>query len=220
MRIDHLVWYSADLAAGEKHFSGWTDAAPAFGGAHPGQGTRNSVLSLGDATYVEILARDPAQTGGTLDREIAALKGQGLYHWAVGGVDLAEVAARARQAGLDASAVVSGGRHLPDGNWLSWSLVGLRRHGFGALVPFFIDFRGNHPAATAPRGRKLRRHRALLAPGAAAGRSFREAGPRYSDLPARQAGHHRHGGNGERHAEAGLLRSHAPGFRDLRRFVI
>ena len=82
MRIDHLVWYSADLAAGEKHFTGW-DAAPAFGGAHPGQGTRNSVLSLGDSTYVEILARDPAQTGGTLDREIAALKGQGLYHWAV-----------------------------------------------------------------------------------------------------------------------------------------
>ena len=151
MRIDHLVWYAADLAAGEKHFTGW-DAAPAFGGAHPGQGTRNSVLSLGDSTYVEILARDPAQTGGTLDREIAALKGQGLYHWAVGGIDLGELAARARQAGVDASAVVSGGRHLPDGNWLSWSLVGIRRHGFGALVPFFIDFRGNHPAATAPRG--------------------------------------------------------------------
>ena len=35
---------------------------------------------------------------------------------------------------------------------LSWSLVGIRRHGFGALVPFFIDFRGNHPAATGPRG--------------------------------------------------------------------
>ena len=152
MRVDHLVWYSADLAAGEKHFSGWTDVAPAFGGAHPGQGTRNSVLSLGDSTYVEILARDPAQTGGTLDREIAALKGQGLYHWAVGGVDLAELAARARHAGVDASAVVSGGRHLPDGNWLSWSLVGIRRHGFGALVPFFIDFRGSHPAATGPRG--------------------------------------------------------------------
>ena len=151
MRIDHLVWYAADLAAGEKQFTGW-DAAPAFGGAHPGQGTRNSVLSVGDATYVEILARDPAQTGGTLDREIAALKGAGLYHWAVGGVDLAELAARARHAGVDASAVVSGGRHLPDGSWLSWSLVGIRRHGFGALVPFFIDFRGSHPASTAPRG--------------------------------------------------------------------
>ena len=58
MRVDHLVWYSADLATGEKHFSGWTDVAPAFGGAHPGQGTRNSVLSLGDSTYIEILARD------------------------------------------------------------------------------------------------------------------------------------------------------------------
>ncbi len=125
---------------------------PPSAGRIPGRGPATACSPSAIATYVEILARDPAQTGGTLDREIAGLKGQGLYHWAVGGVDLAEVAARARQAGLDASAVVSGGRHLPDGNWLSWSLVGLRRHGFGALVPFFIDFRGNHPAATAPRG--------------------------------------------------------------------
>ncbi len=154
MRVDHLVWYSSDLAAGEQYYSARMDCAPAYGGTHPGEGTQNSLLSLGDATYVEILARDPAQdASASLDRELAELEGQGLYHWAVGGVDLNEIIERARRSSHEVSDVVSGGRRLPNGNWLGWRLVGLRNHGFGALVPFFIDWTDStHPASRAPRG--------------------------------------------------------------------
>jgi hypothetical protein len=154
MRIDHLVWYSPVLAAGERYFASRMDCAPAYGGVHPGDGTQNSLLSLGDATYVEILARDPAQeTSVSLDRELAGLKGQGLYHWAIGGVDLDSIIGRARRSSYEVSDAVSGGRRLPDGNWLGWKCVGLRNHGFGALVPFFIDWTDCvHPALSAPRG--------------------------------------------------------------------
>ncbi|HKF62277.1 MAG TPA: VOC family protein [Dongiaceae bacterium] len=155
MRVDHLVWYAGDLADGERQLAR-LDSAPVYGGVHPGEGTCNSLLSLGPATYLEILAHDPAQPASALDPEIAGLKGQGLYHWAAGGVDLAPLTGRARAAGLIASDVVSGGRAKPDGTWLGWRLLGIRDHGFGALVPFFIDWGdGAHPASTAPRGGRL-----------------------------------------------------------------
>jgi hypothetical protein len=155
MRVDHLVWYAGDLPEGERRLAR-LDEAPAYGGVHPGEGTCNSLLSLGPATYLEILARDPAQPASALDPEIAGLQGQGLYHWAAGGVHLARLATRAQAAGLSASDVVSGGRTKPDGTWLGWRLLGIRDHGFGALVPFFIDWGdGAHPASTTPRGGRL-----------------------------------------------------------------
>ena len=167
MRVDHIVWYAGDLAEGEQRLAG-LDEPPAYGGVHPGEGTCNSLFSLGPATYLEILARDPAQPASALDPEIAGLKGQGLYHWAAGGVDLARLAARARTAGLLASDVASGGRAKPDGTWLGWKLLGIRDHGFGALAPFFIDWGdGAHPASTAPRGGRLARLE-LISPRAAA----------------------------------------------------
>jgi hypothetical protein len=155
MRIDHLVWYSPELAAGERYFVA-LGGRPAYGGEHPGSGTRNSLLSLGEATYVEILARDPKQSASALDAELAGLSGQGLYHWAVGGVDLMTIAHRAMGAGYKASDIVTGGRRRPDGRVLNWRLLGLHDHPFGALVPFFIDWTdSDHPARDAPDGGRL-----------------------------------------------------------------
>ena len=153
IRVDHLVWYCADPVAGETYFADRMDQRPVYGGVHPGEGTRNSLLSLADSTYVEILGRDPAQMASSLDPELQALTGAGLYHWAAGGVDLAAVRAKVLAAGLEGSDLVTGGRTLPNGNWLGWKLFGIKNHGFGALVPFFIDWMESvHPAKSAPRG--------------------------------------------------------------------
>ncbi len=153
MRIDHLVWYCADPIEGESYFAERMNCRPVYGGVHPGEGTRNSLLSLADNTYVEILGRDSAQAVTCLDPELQKLTGAGLYHWAAGGVDLAELRLRAVAAGLDGSDLVTGGRTLPNGNWLGWKLFGIKNHGLGALVPFFIDWTDSeHPAKTAPRG--------------------------------------------------------------------
>jgi hypothetical protein len=153
MHVDHLVWYCADPAEGEAYFAARMDCRPVYGGVHPGDGTCNSLLSLADHTYIEILGRDPAQPASNLDAELQQLSGAGLYHWAAGGTDLAALRATALAAGLDGSEIVTGGRKLPNGNWLGWSLFGIKNHGFGALVPFFIDWmESEHPAKTAPRG--------------------------------------------------------------------
>jgi hypothetical protein len=156
MHIDHLVWYNADLAAGQRHFAAAMDAEPLYGGEHPGEGTANAVLSLGPSTYLEILGRDVKQSADVLDAEVASLTGQGLYHWAVGGFDLERLSRRAARAGLTGGALVPGGRVKPDGKRLDWLCWGLRDHGFGSLVPFFIDWRGSeHPALSAPRGGRI-----------------------------------------------------------------
>ena len=156
MRVDHLVWYCADLAEGERYFAERMDSASAYGGVHPGEGTANRLLSLSDATYLEILGRDPAQAETSLAPEVRGLSGSGLYHWAIGGVDLSELRQRASAAGLAGSGLVAGGRTLPDGRWLGWRCFGVHNHSFGALVPFFIDWMDSeHPAKTAPRGGSL-----------------------------------------------------------------
>jgi hypothetical protein len=156
MRIDHLVWYSADLDQSARYFAETMDCQPAYGGIHPGEGTRNHLLSLAESTYVEILGPDPAQPAANLDAELRLLAGSGLYHWAASGLDLEIVRRKALAAGLEGGGIVTGGRSLPDGARLSWRLFGLKNHGFGALLPFFIDWMDSeHPARTAPHGGEL-----------------------------------------------------------------
>jgi Glyoxalase-like domain len=156
MKIDHLVWYCADLDQGARYFADRMDCEPAYGGVHPDEGTRNCLVSLAECTYLEIVAADPAQPATNLDGELRRLAGSGLYHWAASGIDLETVRQRALSSGLDGSGMVTGGRSLPGGGRLSWKLFGLRNHGFGALLPFFIDWMDSeHPAKTAPRGGEL-----------------------------------------------------------------
>src|SRR5688572_17754880 len=136
MRIDHVIWFTPDLAAGNEYLTARLDSQPAYGGVHPVEGTRNSLVSLGAATYLEILAFDPEQPSPP--GELASLAGQGVYHWAIGDVDLASVREHAGRTGIETSGIVSGGRQLPDGGRIEWDTLGIAGHEFGALVPFFI----------------------------------------------------------------------------------
>ena len=81
MRIDHLVWYTSDLAAGRTYFATRMDCEPLYGGEHPGEGTANAVMALGAETYLEILGRDVNQPAASLDPEVRGLEGARLYHW-------------------------------------------------------------------------------------------------------------------------------------------
>ncbi|WP_373505413.1 VOC family protein [Aestuariivirga sp.] len=158
MRIDHLVWYNADLAQGCNFFAGHMDREPLYGGEHPDEGTANAVMALGGQTYLEILGRDVNQGEQGLDPEVKGLRGSGLYHWAIGGIGLKDLAERAAKAGLEGGALMPGGRVKPDGKWLGWTCWGPRNHRFGSLIPFFIDWMDSeHPAISAPLGGRLAR---------------------------------------------------------------
>jgi hypothetical protein len=157
--IDHLLWATPDLEQGIATIAGLLGVTPAVGGVHPGGGTRNALLSLGQRRYFEILAPDPAQDGrGTPAEWMPALARPGLVTWVVATRDLDAVVARAAALEIKTRGVISASRDKPGGGKLHWRVVRISGHGFGSLVPFFIDWTDSpHPSASTPAGCTLDR---------------------------------------------------------------
>ncbi len=156
MKIDHLIWFSPDLRFGETFFIERAGVKPVFSGPHPGGRTRNSIFATSDTSFVDVMAMDPAQPESGANPEVAEMTGHGLYHWAMGDTDLEALVDRARSKGVVTSDVLTGGRERPSGEWLGWKVVGVRNHGFGALIPVFIEWtNAKHPAFEARIGGQL-----------------------------------------------------------------
>ena len=152
IELDHLMWGAPSLEEGVAEAERLFGVAPAPGGVHPGLGTQNALLSLGDRVYLEIIAPDPAQNlAGTFGERIAGLSECGLITWAAQASGLAGIAGRAAEMAVTARGPVPTERLTPDGDLLKWELLFLGGHQFPGLVPFFIDWLDTpHPATTNP----------------------------------------------------------------------
>jgi hypothetical protein len=98
VRVDHVIWATADLDAAAERMERELGLRAAGGGAHDGMGTHNRILPLGGG-YLELLAvRDPAEAAGSaLGRGVTARLervGEGLMGWAVAVDDVEAVAGR------------------------------------------------------------------------------------------------------------------------------
>ena len=158
--LDHLVLGIDDLDRGIDWVEQRTGVRAIYGGAHPGRGTCNALLSLGPDRYLEIIAPDPQQTALAWFTRIRELKEPRLLTWAVHTSDLASLAENIVAAGFSISGPHDGRRSRPDGKILSWKLFHLQDNRDG-LLPFFIEWgRGSvHPAVDAPAGCTLDRLR-------------------------------------------------------------
>jgi hypothetical protein len=58
-QLDHIIVAAATLEEGEAFITARTGATPQRGGKHVAMGTHNSLLRLGERTYLEIIAIDP-----------------------------------------------------------------------------------------------------------------------------------------------------------------
>jgi len=156
--IDHLVLAAPSLADGIAHVEVLTGVTPAPGGAHPGRGTCNALLSLGPPTYLEVIAPDPDQPG--LERRSFGLEDPPaeprLVAFAVGCADLDATVERLRAAGhADVGDPVAMSRRRPDGSELAWRLAFIHDAPLGAR-PFLISWDGgSSPADDSPPAGRL-----------------------------------------------------------------
>src|SRR5205823_4483397 len=88
--VDHLVYATPDLDLGIRTIEQLTGIHAAAGGQHPGLGTRNALIALGPATYLEIIGPDPAQPALSqpLRFGIDRLKEPRLVGWVAKGTQL------------------------------------------------------------------------------------------------------------------------------------
>lgn len=157
-RVDHLVYATPDLAAGVKQVERLLGVKAVPGGQHPGAGTRNALIGLGDKTYLEIIGPDPDQPKPDRPRRfgIDELQAPRLVTWAAKGTDLEAIVESAKSHSLDLGQVQSGSRRRPDGVLLSWRLTVSPALTADGLVPFFIDWGTTpHPAAALPKACEL-----------------------------------------------------------------
>jgi Glyoxalase-like domain len=156
--IDHIIWGGANLAQSAQQLENLSGVQPVFGGAHPGGGTANYLISLGPRTYLEAIGPDPEQNGGESPflPVLLATEGQNVHLFAVSTSEIELLAQKARALGLETTGPTPGSRQKPDGELLRWQALFFSGHDFGPYVPFVIDWLDStHPATTSPAGARL-----------------------------------------------------------------
>ena len=136
MELDHIVIAVTDLDVAASEFNEDHGLASIVGGRHPGWGTANRIVPLGDA-YLELIAvvDEGEAVESMLGRWVAgsATASGHLLGWAVRPPNLDEVAQR---LGLEA---VPGSRATPTGEVIRWRTVGVDQAPSDPSLPFFIE---------------------------------------------------------------------------------
>jgi len=159
--FDHFVVGIADLDEGMALIEKLTGVRPVYGGVHPSIGTHNALISLGDHTYLEIIAPNPDADFENLDSALKAtymeplkqMTTVTLFLWAVGSDNLYGTGKSLQAAGLELSAPSAGSRKKPDGTLLTWQSAYITEPG-SAEFPFFIRWGDAtaSPAEDSPKG--------------------------------------------------------------------
>lgn len=163
MTIDHLVYGAPDLDAAVDELEALLGVRAAAGGKHEGLGTHNALLSLGNGSYLEIIAPDPDQElpdDGKVPFGVDKLERARLITWALQRPDIAASVERARRMGYDPGDPQPMSRAVPGGGTISWTLTRAPQPVGDGLVPFLIDWGDTpHPSKSAPGGCDLVRLR-------------------------------------------------------------
>lgn len=151
--IDHVVIGAATLEEGAAFVEALLGVAPGPGGAHPGAGTHNRLLGLGQGCYLEVIAPDPAQPEPALPRLFglddpavrrSLRKEPGLIAWVARTSGLDAVLTRLGQDRAGAMRAMSRGS-------LSWKLADPpAAAGFGGLLPGLIEWGPPGPPGEIP----------------------------------------------------------------------
>ncbi len=139
-QIDHLLYGVPDLEEGIAYIHELTGVKAVIGGSHPGLGTHNALMGLGNNIYFEIIAPDPQQEVERTWMDLDQLEKPKLFRWAATTRDVPAVRDKGLAGGIDIGSIKSGSRYKPDGSLLKWTLSDPNVNMGNGLIPFFIDW--------------------------------------------------------------------------------
>ncbi len=156
LQIDHLVIEVADLNVGVREFEELTGIRPMYGGEHPNLGTHNALISLGDRTYLEILAPRPGANVAVSAQFLAELPRLTPVWWGVSTNNITETADRLVTAGYEVEQPVPGSRRQENGATLHWTILEMAAPNLAGGL-FFIEWNETsvHPSESSPGGCEL-----------------------------------------------------------------
>ena len=142
LKLDHVVIAVSDLAVAAREIEARHGLTAIEGGRHPGWGTANRIVPLGDA-YLELVAVvDEAEAAQSPFGRWVAGADPGLFRplgWAVRTHQLDDAA---RRLGLTVHAGSRAGR---DDRLLRWRLAGIEQAAADSSLPFFIEWAPGSP---------------------------------------------------------------------------
>ncbi|MGH2591434.1 MAG: VOC family protein [Actinomycetota bacterium] len=135
LRIDHVVYAVRDLDEAAERFRRDLGLDSTPGGRHPGWGTANRIVPLGE-DYLELISvvDDDRAAGTAFGRSLLERSGAGDGWFAVC-VAADDLEAVARRLDLEVS---EGSRERPDGGVVRWRSAGLEDQRREPWMPFFI----------------------------------------------------------------------------------
>jgi hypothetical protein len=136
MKIDHVLIAARDLTRAARRIEERHGLSSIEGGRHPGWGTANRIVPLGE-TYLELIAVvDEAEAAqSTFGSWVAGVEAAPRpLAWAVRTSELDDVADR---LGLT---ITTGSRNTRDDRVLRWRLAGVEQAAAEPSLPFFIEW--------------------------------------------------------------------------------
>jgi catechol 2,3-dioxygenase-like lactoylglutathione lyase family enzyme len=154
--LDHVVIAVPDLDRSIRAFADSAGVTPAFGGRHPGQGSQNALLGLGDGAYLEFLAPVPDSEPAPDRRFLSGTQAPTPVGFAIGTENVEATVSRLNRAGFRTGTPTAGTRVTPTGDRLAWRTASLADAPF-PFGPFLIEWQREspHPSLTAPQGCRL-----------------------------------------------------------------
>ena len=143
MHVDHLMYATGPggLKAEAERLAAALGTDYKDGGFHPRFGTRNHIIPVADARYIEVVEvlDHPAAEKAAFGQAVRARSemGGGWLGWVVSVPTIASFEQR-----LDRSAV-PGSRLFPDGRRLEWVQIGIRGLIADPQLPYFLEWKSD-----------------------------------------------------------------------------
>jgi len=152
-QLDHVMVAIRSLPDGIAEFEQLSGVKAGVGGKHPGRGTENALVSLGNGAYIEIIAPQGNVPLADEYEGMRSLQHLSIFTWAVSVSDVDAAVASLKSAGFAVNPPQPGARVTPSGARLEWSTFTLADKSI-RIAPFFIHWKEGtqHPSTTAPGG--------------------------------------------------------------------